>query len=346
MIGETAEGYFEMEAEMPCSDGDFKQVVFPMVNGADIRYANSHKALSAREHFLTLDVPARDPLHAVLSVDDCELVTHCFARPSPHLGAPCRSLHLQVSKDRSQVIANMGTNALTDFVKGEVRAVDDVRHCDAEDAFQHSWMIRVGHFAEHTIQLEETQPEHGYYTLVIDGEPLVEASIDDLDSDDDQWQCTFHLVAQRTIDFDMHEMSDDGVPLKSIGRVTQRQNYVHKCCVTVQSTLYGKTAEFFVDGITFKAMPHVLASQEEALLRTTVEVLRTSYGINVPYKVPCREIVDIDDGNARDSSSSSKMSRRNGKSRRSTAGTHFGVNTEYVVDADIPSMCKCKVVLC
>jgi hypothetical protein len=298
---------------MADGEGSSKRVVFPAVARDDIRYASSHKVPSARERFLMLEVPAQDPAQAVLSVDDCELVTHYFARPSPNPGAASRSLHLQVSQDRSKVNANMGPSALTDFLRSEVRAVDDVWHYDAHDVLKRAWTIQVARFAQHHVQLEQSQPEHAHFALLVDGEPLVEASLDDLDCDDDHWDCMFHLVGQRTIDFDVYEMGEDGSSLESVGRSAQKQSYFHECRVIVENVHNAKNVEFLVDGTNFKALPHLIATTDEALVCLTPEEFQRSYGINVPYKVPRRSIVGMDDyDEASNSHTSRPLSSRNG----------------------------------
>jgi hypothetical protein len=295
MMSETPEGSYEMEAEMPDAEGSFKKVIFPAVPGNDIRYASSHKVASARERFLMLEVPAQDPSHAVLSVDDCELVTHYFARPSPPPGVPPQSLNLQVSRDRSQVFANMGHNAMTQYLKSEVSAVIETPPDEACDVFKRSWVIRVGHFAEHTILIEQSQPEHAHFRLLVDGEPLVEASLDDLDREDDHWECTFHLVGQRSIIFDLHEMDENGSRLESIGRATQMQRTLHECRVIIQYPYEERSAELFIDDTHFDELPLSLTEQDEALVQISLEELKALYGITVPHKLPCRSILDIDE---------------------------------------------------
>lgn len=341
MLCETPEGCYDMVAEMPDSQGGFKYVVFPGVSKGDIRYASSHKIPEARERFLMLEVPAQDPANAVLSVDDCELVTLYFARPSPAPGGPCRSLHLQVSQDRTEVLANMSHLALTDFMKSEVRAVDDVWHYQAQDVLKRSWIIQLGHFAEHSIQLEKSQLENSHYRLLVDGDTVVAASLDDLDCDDDTWECTFHLVGERSVEFDVYEMDEVGSSSASVGRIVQKHKYSHECRVTVQHVHDDeKIIELIVDDKNYNALPHLPASKDETLVRVTVEELKASYGIDVPHKVARRSVVDIDDNNnLRSSSRASKKFRNEGGS------LWLSCCNQSVVDVDIADR-RVKMILC
>jgi hypothetical protein len=292
LVGERSAGTFDMEVDIPEAEGSTR-VVFQGVKKHDIRDARTHKTLHPSERTLMLEVPAQDPLQAVLSVDDCELVTHFFARPSPPTTSnhvTPKSLALRVSQDRTTVTANMSRSTLASFAKSEVRALQML--APSGDIMKRMWTLQLGPLARHTIQLEHAQTpsqEAKVFKLTVDNETLVEASADDLECDGDGWLCKFLFSGQRIIDFELPEISEDGHPLETTCSTTQKRRYVHQCRVVVYEDCGQLKAELLVDEVNFDALPFD-SSPDDAMLHQastelSLEELRHVYGIDVPQKV-------------------------------------------------------------
>lgn len=284
MTGQSTEGFFDVEAEMPDGVGGLMKVAFADVDKANIREASSHADVRVRRRYLMLEVPAQDPLQAVLSIDNCELVTHYFARPSPPpapVGSARPSLALRVSRDRRRAAANVGRRVLEDFAAGRVRAVAE---SPLEDLARHAWTLNLGPFAEHCVEIEKSNAGHRVVKLVIDGEALVEACADDIDCVDGEWECSFRFMGHRDISFDLYEMDKHGSQLDSRSIASRKRAYCHECRVLLRDEDDMGTADLFVDGVNFKALAPLEAHTPEDNAVLDLDELRQLYGIDVPYK--------------------------------------------------------------
>merc|ERR1712032_862728 len=254
ITGQRKDGKFEVLALLQDSYGR-RELACPAVDKKDIRVASSGMPLEVVERFLMLQVPRESPWDACLSVDGKDFVTHYFARPSPpgvSHESPAPQISLQVARDRSRVTADVGHSVLSHFFSGEARAVsqDSQRLC-------HTWVVQLGPLAEHTIVLEKKYTLGKIVSLVVDGEPFVEAAAEDIDCSGHNWECKFRFVGERTLDFHVNETNKDGNVLESKGTASHRRKYSHS----------------------------------EENLSVHPDAFKLTYGIIVPYKVnhmaPC-----------------------------------------------------------
>jgi hypothetical protein len=294
LTGQNRDGLFDVEAEMPDGAGGLMQVAFANVERANIREASSHSDIKTRRRYLMLEVPAQDPLQAVLSIDNCELVTHYFARPSPPpvpQEVPPHSLELSISKDRRTVTANVGHCLLKHFASGKVKAVEESSREESsrENSTRRAWTIQLGPFANHRIEIKQSQAGKGLLKLVVDGDALVEACADDIDCGAGEWECTFRLTGHRHIAFDMHEMDKHGVPLDSRSLASRKIPYSHECRVVLVDDNDMGTASLYVDDINFKNLAPVESriSEDDAVL--DIDEIKQLYGIVVPHKAGAGE---------------------------------------------------------
>jgi hypothetical protein len=272
---------------MPDGLGGIRETHYPAIRQEDIRYAETQQPFFVPQRVLRLEVPQSDPARATLSVDERDLITHYFARPTPNPDeiAEQPTVSLKVSKDRKKVTANVGYNLFNHHLKGEVRLV---KHQAIK--LRHSWTIQIGPFAEHTIQLEK-QWSSKIITLSIDGEKFVEASAEDIDCERNHWECKFRFVGARRTDFDVYETNKDGTLLDSTGVVNQFENFTRECVVSIGEESDLRTAELIVDGVNFHNLPLKQEIQKEENFSTSADALHMTYGVVVPYKVnekaPC-----------------------------------------------------------
>lgn len=291
ITGQREDGHFQVVTMNPDFDG-LNQASYPFVDKKDLRETGTHKPLQIPERCLTLQVPRDHPLHACLSLDGKDLVTHHFAWPSPtrSLASDNQSadkrLQLCVSKDRKTVTGNVGHAIVSHFVSGEVRQVSS----DTQ-RLKHSWTIQVGPFTEHTIVVEKKCTLSKIISLTIDGQPFVEASAEDIDCHSGGWECKFRFVGQRTIDFEVHETNRSGVSLDSKDHVLQKRKYVHDCCIRVGDDMDLSKAGFTIDKHDFKELPICPQLHDENGISISPEALNFTYGILAPYKInhsaPC-----------------------------------------------------------
>jgi hypothetical protein len=165
-------------------------VSYPAVRAADIREAVTGREFQVPQRTLALEVPVKDPTHAILCVDGHDLITHYFARATPPPSVGPKMINVEVSKDRENAEVDVGHSVLEHYLSNEVRAVThtaEKRKC--------SWTLQVGPFAEHTIQIESKITSR-IITLTVDGVKLVEASAEDLDCPGDHWECKFRFVGE------------------------------------------------------------------------------------------------------------------------------------------------------
>jgi len=284
ITGQRDDGHFEVTAQECDENGFISEVKYPAVHKDSLREAVSQKPLVVPENCLTLEVPKEDPLHAVLSLADGELVTHHFGKASPSLAAMQEKpeIALKVSKDRSSLTANAGHQVVSHFVSGEVRAKSS-----EVERLRHSWTIQVGPFAEHTVEIAKRYTLGKIVTLLVDGEVLVEASPTDIACVGGLWQCKFRLIGERVLDFEVYKTNGEGGTLNDKGNIKERCKYIHECFVTIPNDRNFSTAQLFIDTVPFTELPveAYLMSYEESHLTTTPLALLHTYGISTPYIV-------------------------------------------------------------
>jgi len=282
ITGQREDGFFEVSAQEPDENGWIREVKYPAVHKDNLREAASQKPLSVPEKSLTLEVPKEDPLRAVLSLENGELVTHHFGRASPALKVHQQKslIAVKVSQDRSALTASAGHQVLAHFVSGEVRA----NTCEVE-RLRHSWTLQAGPFAEHTVEVVKRHTLSKIVTLLVDGKTLVEASAADIGSVGDEWHCKFRLIGERVLDFQVYKTNASGGVLDETGHVEDRRKYIHECYVTVPTDWDFTAARLFVDSVPFTELPTEAQLYEEPELKTTPMVLLHSYGITTPYMV-------------------------------------------------------------
>jgi len=282
ITGQRQDGHFEVCAQEPDATGRIVEVKYPAVHKNQLREAASGKPLAVPENRLVLQVPKQDPLHAVLSMDNGDLVTHHFGRPSPAPSSAQQTpeIALKVSKDRNVVTANVGHQVLSHFVSGEVQA-----KTFEVDRLRHSWTVQLGPFAEHTVEIVKRHTLGKIVTLLVDGDVLVESSAADIGCEANEWQCKFRFIGERVLDFEVYKTNAEGAVLEGTGSVKERRKYVHECYVTIPNDWDFSTARLCVDGTHFPELPVVAQSYKEPALTISPLSLLQSYGIATPYMV-------------------------------------------------------------
>lgn len=278
------DGLFEALVWMDDGCGSCKEYAFQAVPASNIRYRSTGRPFFVPQRTLKLEVPAKDPAHATLTVDS-ELMTHFFARPTPtpQFG-PRMEVLMKVSKDRRTVTSNVGHQVFSHHISNEVRLVTH-----SGEKRRRSWTIQIGPFAEHTIDLE-THWNSRVVTLTIDGEKLVEASAEDIDSRD-HWECKFRFMGERYIHYKVHETNQDGVALDTQAIVSQHLKYSRDCAISVVDESNLSSADLVIDGVSSDRLPFKRDVHEENELNMNLFALHTTYGLTCPYKVneqaPC-----------------------------------------------------------
>jgi len=215
-------------------------------------------------------------------VDNGDLVTHHFGRPSPSLRSVQQmpEIVLKVSKDRDMVTANAGHQVLSHFVSGEVQA----KTFEVE-RLRRSWTVQLGPFAEHTIEVTKRHTLGKIVTLLVDGDVLVESSAADIGCGGNEWQCKFRFMGERVLDFEVYKTNAEGAVLEDTGSVKERRKYVHECYVTIPNDWDFSSARLYVDGTHFAELPASAEKYKEPTLTISPLSLLQSYGIATPYMV-------------------------------------------------------------
>jgi len=284
------DGFFEATAFQFGAGGMSSPMQFPAVARQDIREISTGAPPSVPEACLHLHVPHQDPLHASLSMDGGEQITHCFGRPSPPpraKGEEAAKVHFKVNQDRTIVSADVGHSVIRHFMDGEVRAVKQ------EFARKmHKWQFQLGPFAEHTVEVVKKFTLGSIITLLVDGEVLVEATSADLGLKSGEWKCDFRFVGDRLMDFEVHKTNKEGTVLAQTGHIEQRHRYSHKCSVVIPNDwdfstgiCRADTAQLFIDGQAFCELPVVMPKHEEPNLKLDARALFQMYNITTPYVV-------------------------------------------------------------
>lgn len=292
LMRQRPDGLFEALAWMPDAQGGFKQVAYPAIPARDIRYRSTGSPFVLPERVLRLQVPAADPLHATLTIDNNELVTHFFGRPTPNPAQDVPVVLMKVSKDHQTITSNVGHQVFSHHMSQDVRLV---KQFNGRGSYSRTWVIQIGPFAEHTIDLQYHWTSK-LMSLNIDGEKLVEAAAEDIDSPQDRWECKFRFVGERRIDYEVHESNKDGMVLDSKSVVSQKQKYTRECVVSVRDSDVA-SAELMVDAtgsgnwVSFRDLMLKREVHREDELRTSAVGLYATYGVSIPHKVneqaPC-----------------------------------------------------------
>mmetsp|Transcript_76622 Transcript_76622/g.135182 ORF Transcript_76622/g.135182 Transcript_76622/m.135182 type:complete len:464 (-) Transcript_76622:43-1434(-) len=279
------DGLFKAILQMPDGQGGFHAVDMPAVKADNVREAGGMKRpVSLPYRTLHLEVPMKDPLHeTTLSIDN-EPVTHFFGRPTPppeQQGEGKNRVSFAVTRDRSQVRGNVGHGVLDHFLSGEVRGVRQ----DADD-LKHSWVFQIGPFAEHLIEMEKRFKSSNLVSLTVDGALLAECTSEDIECAEDTWECSFRLVGERFMDWEVYESDGNGLTLDSKGIVTHRSKYFHEVRVTVKESERSLIpARISVDGRDFTDLAEYRPLRQEDRVICPPQALTASYGLIVPYRV-------------------------------------------------------------
>jgi hypothetical protein len=266
---------FKVNSEKPDGKGGKEQVALPSVRKAHLREAGNRRRVSVAESVLMIEVPKQDPLRAVLCLPG-QAITHHFGRVS----VSKQELLFQVSKDRSSVTANVSHSVLAHFVSGEVRAAESEMLPS-----RRLWSFQLGPFAEHTVEIQKKCESEKVVTLLVDGTVLVEASARDIGCKSAEWRCSFQLVGERVIDFEVFRTNKDGSPLAETDHVKDRRKYFHECVVVIPNDEDFRAATLTIDGDNFVDLQVKEEHQQEQALSTEPKALMQTYGIATPYKV-------------------------------------------------------------
>lgn len=286
-------GWFWATAEMPNGNGGIKEVHFPAITAENIREAHGLKRpLLLPKRSLTLCVPKNEPMHATLAAEDGDLLTHSFGRYTPAPSVSMKdttwlrsvkspSVKLVVSKDHNHVTTEVGHAFLSQFVGGEVYGVSQ----QTPSALQHSWTIRIGPSADHTVQVQKTSKSSKSVSLLVDGDLLVESTAEDLESPDGQWVCQFRFVGQRYLEWEVYESDSDGNSLDTTSTVRQPFATSVLCTVYFEESVHDlRTARLHIDQTDFTELPFHPVGVAEAGLCLKPEALMACYSLNVPYR--------------------------------------------------------------
>lgn len=275
---------------MPDTYGIPREFSFPAVHHTSIRTAHTKEPLHLCQRALVLYVPHADPLNTSLLLDGQAI--QAFARWTPTArGAIAErpSISIQVSRDRTQVSSEAGHSALTRFLSGEVRSV-----FQGDGRRVKTWTIEVLPGVEHVIVLERERWPGRLVWLSIDGKVLVEASAENLGCQTcaDDWYCEFTFVGQKTLDFEVNEVSRFRNTLDSRSVVQVPVPTLHNCSINVQRSLRDPRRVFdipsailTVDGQPFAELPPKEQPFFEPSLAMASEVLKAQYDIDIPQKV-------------------------------------------------------------
>jgi hypothetical protein len=278
---QRADGLFEVLCLMPDGRGGTRQVHYPAIKPEYIRYVGTGKPFLLPQRMLRLEVPQDDPANATLSVDQHDLITHYFARPTPNptLVKEHPTILMKVSKDRQQVTANVGHSVFAHHLNGDVRLVKQ-----QADKYKHTWTIQIGPFAEHTIEVEKKRKSK-VVSLSIDGDKFVEASAEDIDCEKNHWECKFRFVGERHLDFEVFETNRDGKELDSTAMVKHLMKFNRECVVSLWDESDLRSAELIIDNVCFRNLPMANAAHYEDNLSISPDVLKSMYRVQIPYKV-------------------------------------------------------------
>jgi hypothetical protein len=274
-------GTFQVKVMEPDGLGGFRTQPYPAIERENLRMASNHKPLEVPRKELTIFVPMKDPMSAILTLDDGSAMTQKFGRLSPSpTAAEKRQLNVTVAKDRSSVKANVGHAEMFHFKTGEVRTVaNDVQR------LSRTWTFQLGPFAQHTVDISKKYPTGSVITLSVDSEVFVEAAASEIGCKGGDWRCMFDFFGEKAINFEVYKTNKDGQPTDQTGTVTERRKYKHTCSVVIPSTMDFTKAQLFIDDRPFNQHQPALGKHAEPNLEMTPHAMQSTYEIVVPYKV-------------------------------------------------------------
>jgi hypothetical protein len=276
------DGLLEVRAYVPHEAGGTRELDLPAMHADDLRNKETEEPLKLQARYLMLKVPHSNPLDAVLRVDGESVAKHLawpFQRALAS-GALGSCVPLQVSSDRKRVSANVGHGTLSHFLSGEIRA----KARDRDQQHRQRWTIQVGPLTEHTIELERKANSSKILELKVDGLPFVQASAQDLDCSG-AWECSFRLVGERVLDFDVPETDKDGHLLARRAHVKQPCKYSHMCSVRLPVEGDLRAATLAVDGVHFEGLARARRACVEDRLEMQSEAFQFVYGLAIPFHV-------------------------------------------------------------
>jgi hypothetical protein len=237
---------------------------------------------------LRLEVPWQNPMQALLCADSRHLVTHYFVRPLDYNGRSCQvttsTIVLQLWQDAgsSRVTSIVGCDTFSHFLSGEARKVGQT-----SVGLKHSWRIQLGPFTEHKVTVSKADLSSDFVTLTVDGRKCVEASAADLDCGGDTWDCNFRFSGTQTVEFEVLDSMDPGLPLPQNSKRPLRQQWcVSHVCRIQWACEPGALPRLWVDGILFESLKPMLAGEDsEASLDMDLASFGRAYGINMPNRI-------------------------------------------------------------
>jgi hypothetical protein len=251
----------------------------PAIKAECIREVGTKRPIKIPQRFLNLEVPRGDPLQPTLAADNDELITHFFARPTPHPGNGRTKVQFKVNKQRTEAVADIGHRDFNAFLKCEPYFVQQ-----ESTKTKRIWTLQIGPFAEHIIELERKWGRSKIATLAIDGTPLVEVAPVDLDCDSD-WECKFRFKGEKCVNFEKFESNQAGMSLDTMGLIERKMPYSIECEVKIPDSGDLTAAQFKVGGKMFEHLQPKPTKYEEENIKTTPEALMFTHNLRIPYKI-------------------------------------------------------------
>lgn len=287
ILDQRADGLFEVSAIDPSRPKE--HIMYPGIRAELMRFKDGGKPLEIPEHVLAIEVPKGDPLRTTLLVDD-KPMTHYLGRGSPKgmaggFGGPTPPVNIFVEKDRKSCTIDAGHTLLSHFLSNEVMAGT----CTPERR-KKTWVLKVGPFAEHVIQIERKYKMVGVssiVTLSVDGTTMVESNSEDVDSDPlvAKWQASFKFFGERFIVWDVPETDRHGHVLETRGFLRQPFRFTNTIEVRITDSRNFFSADLFVDQKNFNDLRLVLAPHDEhPSLKMNADVMFAQYKLKVPSK--------------------------------------------------------------
>jgi len=147
------DGLFEISAAANPSRPS-EMTTYPGISPALMRTKAAEKPLEVPQHVLAISVPKDAPHQTTLLVDNRPM-TLFLGRGSPKgsdgsFGGPTEAMKIFVEKDRKNCTVYAGHSLLTHYLSGEPMA-GEVK----PSKLKKSWVLQLGPFAEHVIEIEE-----------------------------------------------------------------------------------------------------------------------------------------------------------------------------------------------
>eukprot|EP00928_Gymnodinium_smaydae_P025220 TRINITY_DN2015_c2_g1_i1.p1 TRINITY_DN2015_c2_g1~~TRINITY_DN2015_c2_g1_i1.p1 ORF type:complete len:622 (+),score=92.79 TRINITY_DN2015_c2_g1_i1:64-1929(+) len=332
------DGTFDVRVTTEEAFGVKNEVVLVGVKAQDLREKKSGSPIYMNSRSMLLEVPREMPHKATLKVvEDGEAESvgarvdaTCFlGRWSPMTpGAHCEAVadsvalnavrkasasssptvEIKVTRDKlglASIRANVGHSALTDFMSGDVRAVDSkTTPPSASAALKKEWKIQLSSLVEHTIEISRASRTAKVVTVAVDGVRLAQAAFSDLFSlaSDGTWQLMFRIVGDRFLEFQMNEsysvaergqkkLEQTMLPYyeRSVfpDRVVTPLRYKHACRIMMKDLSSLGHATLFVDNIHFMQLRRPVPARSEANVELSggmgaLDLFSRRYSIELP----------------------------------------------------------------